>query len=104
MSIGPAMLTSAFPAHERGRAFGINAITVALGISIGPILGGIITASLSWRWIFYVNVSIGLIGLIATLLILKERIRLNSGRFDPLGALLKKYSSNKMLIFSTALW
>ncbi|GHO93492.1 MFS transporter [Reticulibacter mediterranei] len=88
MSIGPAMLTSAFPAHERGRALGINTITVALGVSIGPVLGGIITASLSWRWIFYVNVPIGLIGLIATLLILKERIRLNSGRFDPLGALL----------------
>jgi EmrB/QacA subfamily drug resistance transporter len=88
MSIGPAMLTSAFPAHERGRALGINAITVALGVSIGPILGGIITASLSWRWIFYVNVPIGLIGLVATLLVLKERIRLNAGRFDPLGALL----------------
>ncbi len=88
MAIGPAMLTSAFPPHERGRVLGINAITVALGVSIGPVLGGIITASLSWRWIFYVNVPIGFIGLIATLHILKERIRLNPGRFDPLGALL----------------
>ena len=88
MAISPAMLTNAFPAQERGRALGFNAITVSLGISVGPILGGMITASLSWRWIFYVNVPIGIIGLIATLLVLKERIRRSPGRFDPLGAVL----------------
>ncbi len=88
MAISPAMLTSAFPPHERGRALGINAINVNLGVTLGPILGGIITASLSWRWIFFVNVPLGIIGLIATLLILKERIHLNPGRFDPLGAIL----------------
>ncbi len=88
MAVGPAMLTSAFPAQERGRALGINATNVALGTSLGPILGGVLTASLSWRWIFYVNVPIGLIGLMATLLILKERIHLKAARFDPLGALL----------------
>ena len=88
MSISPAMLTNAFPANERGRALGFNTITVALGISTGPILGGIITASISWRWIFYVNVPSGIIGLIATLLILKERLHRNPGRFDPLGAVL----------------
>ena len=87
-AISPAMLTSAFPPHERGRALGINAINVNLGVTLGPILGGIITASLSWRWIFFVNVPLGIIGLIATLLILKERIHLSPGRFDPLGAIL----------------
>ncbi len=88
MSISPAMLTTAFPAHERGRALGINAINVALGVSVGPVLGGVITAYLSWRWIFYVNVPIGIIGLIATLIVLKERMHRNPGRFDPLGSIL----------------
>ncbi len=88
MAISPAMLTGAFPPHERGRALGINAINVNLGVTLGPILGGIITAALSWRWIFFVNVPLGIIGLIATLLILKERIHLNTSRFDPLGAIL----------------
>src|SRR6266516_7145944 len=41
MAISPAILTSAFPAHERGRALGLNAVVVALGVSTGPTLGGI---------------------------------------------------------------
>jgi len=88
MAISPAMLTSAFPANERGRALGINAVFVALGVSVGPTLGGIITENLSWRWIFYVNVPLGIIGVIATLRVLKEARHRGRGRFDPLGALL----------------
>lgn len=88
MAVSPALLTSAFPSYQRGRALGLNAITVALGVSVGPTLGGFITASFSWRWIFYVNVPIGIIGLILTWRILTEHLRRNPGRFDPLGALL----------------
>jgi EmrB/QacA subfamily drug resistance transporter len=88
MSVSPAMLTSAFPPEERGRALGMNAVFVALGTSVGPTLGGLITQSFSWRWIFYVNVPLGIIGVIATLLIFKERPRRTSGRFDPAGAIL----------------
>src|SRR5256885_3086907 len=88
MAISPAMLTTAFPARERGRALGINAVFVALGVSTGPTLGGIITTHLSWRWIFYVNVPIGIIGIVASLLILKEPSHRGKVQFDPLGALL----------------
>src|SRR5437660_5158757 len=88
MAISPAMLTSAFPAHERGRALGLNAVVVALGVSTGPTLGGIITSTLSWRWIFFVNLPIGIIGLILTMRILKEKMRWNRGKFDPAGAIL----------------
>jgi drug resistance transporter, EmrB/QacA subfamily len=89
MAVSPAMLTNAFPAHERGRALGLNAVIVSLGVSVGPILGGLITGYFSWRWIFYVNVPIGIIGLLATFIVLRhEHIEHNQGRFDPLGALL----------------
>ena len=88
MAVSPAMLTNAFPANERGRALGMNAVIVALGVSVGPTLGGLITESFTWRWIFYVNVPIGIIGIIVTLLVLKEPLRRNPGRFDPIGALL----------------
>src|SRR5437660_2895173 len=88
MGISPALLTSAFPANERGRALGLNAIVVALGVSVGPTLGGLITAYFSWRWIFYVNVPIGIIGLLATLRVLTGSTRRSQGRFDPWGALL----------------
>ncbi len=87
MSISPAMLTSAFPGSERGRALGLNAVVVALGVSTGPTLGGIITTHLTWRWIFYVNVPIGIIGITATLLVLKEKLHRGQGKFDPLGAI-----------------
>ncbi len=88
MSVSPAMLTSAFPAEERGRALGINAVFVALGTSVGPTLGGLITANFSWRWIFYVNVPLGILGVTASLLVLKERHARVTGRFDPIGAFL----------------
>jgi EmrB/QacA subfamily drug resistance transporter len=91
MTVSPAILTSAFPASERGRALGMNAVFVALGTSVGPTLGGIITANFTWRWIFYVNVPLGIIGIIATLRILKEQPRQSGrerGRFDPMGAIL----------------
>ncbi len=83
----PAMLTGAFPASERGRALGLNAVIVSLGVSVGPTLGGFLTA-ISWRLIFYVNVPIGIIGILATIFVLKERLNRSPGRFDPLGALL----------------
>src|SRR6266516_3967621 len=88
MAISPAMLTGAFPASERGKALGLNAVVVALGVSTGPTLGGIITTHLSWRWIFFVNIPIGIIGVILTLRVLKEKMRWGRGKFDPLGALL----------------
>jgi len=84
----PAMITSAFPARERGRALGLNAVIVALGVSVGPPLGGIITAYFTWRWIFYVNVPIGIVGVLLTLRVLTEKFHRNAGKFDPWGAVL----------------
>ena len=88
MAISPAMLTSAFPPQERGRALGFNAVVVALGVSAGPTLGGIITESLSWRWIFFVNIPIGIIAFIATQRWLTEKRSYSHSRFDPIGAVL----------------
>ncbi|HVU70419.1 MAG TPA: MFS transporter [Ktedonobacteraceae bacterium] len=88
MSVSPAILTAAFPAEERGRALGMNAVFVALGTSVGPTLGGLITANFSWRWIFYVNVPLGVVGVVASLLVLRSSQARARGRFDPAGALL----------------
>jgi EmrB/QacA subfamily drug resistance transporter len=88
MAISPAMLTSAFPASERGRALGLNAVIVALGVSTGPTLGGLLTTHFTWRSVFYVNVPIGIIGFIATLILLHEPRPIGRLRLDPLGAAL----------------
>ena len=90
MAIGPAMITRAFPVTERGRALGLLGVVVAAGTSAGPTVGGIITQVFSWRWIFYINVPIGIIAVIVTLRLLRERMRPNWGgqRFDLAGAVL----------------
>jgi EmrB/QacA subfamily drug resistance transporter len=85
-SVNVAMITSVFPAQERGRALGVNGIVVALGISVGPTIGGIITQYLTWRWIFFINVPIGILLFIASRHLLTERMRRGQGRFDPVGA------------------
>jgi EmrB/QacA subfamily drug resistance transporter len=62
MAMGPAAITAVFPPHERGRALGANASVVALGLTLGPPLGGFVVQHLSWRWLFYVNLPIGIAG------------------------------------------
>jgi MFS family permease len=62
MAIGPAVVTAAFPPNMRGRALGAVGTVVAIGLTAGPPLGGLIVAALSWRWVFYVNLPVGLAG------------------------------------------
>jgi len=63
MAIGPAIVTAAFPASMRGRALGTVGTVVAFGLTLGPPLGGLILSHLSWRWVFYVNLPVGLAGI-----------------------------------------
>jgi EmrB/QacA subfamily drug resistance transporter len=82
-----ALITEAFPGDQRGRALGINAITFAAGGVIGPVLGGLILTFASWRWIFFINVPIGILGSLWGYRALKEISSRKQGeRFDPLGA------------------
>jgi EmrB/QacA subfamily drug resistance transporter len=83
-----AMIADSFPSSERGRAIGANAVVVALATSAGPTIGGLITEHWGWRWIFYVNVPICLMGLLTSFRVLPRAISRAGGRFDPAGALL----------------
>lgn len=62
LALGLALVTEAFPPQERGRALGIAGSIVSIGIVTGPTLGGVIIENLSWHWIFFVNVPIGIVG------------------------------------------
>jgi EmrB/QacA subfamily drug resistance transporter len=55
-----ALLSQEFHGRERGTAFGIWGATVGAAVAIGPLAGGILTTGLNWRWIFFINVPIGL--------------------------------------------
>src|ERR671937_1535302 len=67
-----SIITATFAARERGTAIGIWAGVSAMALAIGPLLGGIITEHISWNWIFYVNVPIGLLGVVAALVVVPE--------------------------------
>lgn len=62
MSVSYAIITASFPPHERGKAMGINAISISAGLAIGPSMGGCITSLLHWRFVFLINIPIGIIG------------------------------------------
>ncbi len=66
---GMALLTSVFPAQERGKVLGISVAATYTGLSLGPFLGGFLTLQFGWRSIFLVNVPLGLT--VAALVFLK---------------------------------
>ncbi|MDA8085602.1 MAG: MFS transporter [Nitrospiraceae bacterium] len=67
-----AIITQAFPGNERGKAIGIQGAVQAVAMSIGPFVGGILIHIVNWRAIFYVNLPIGIVGVLMALLILPK--------------------------------
>ena len=58
-AVSLALLADAFRGRDRGTAFGVWGAVTGLAVAIGPLLGGLLTSGLSWRWIFFVNAPIG---------------------------------------------
>jgi len=67
-----AILLDTFPAAKRGMAMAVYTIAVLVAPVLGPTLGGWITDSYSWRWIFYINVPVGILSLVLTQLVLRD--------------------------------
>ncbi|MHB8574522.1 MAG: DHA2 family efflux MFS transporter permease subunit [Dehalococcoidia bacterium] len=86
--VGTAMLYRAFPPAERARASSILAIPAALGPTMGPVLGGYLVEYQTWRWIFWVNLPVGLAALVISALYLRENREVSSGRLDVPGFIL----------------
>jgi len=63
-AIGPAMIAIYLPKEIRGKALGILATVISVGIAAGPIIGGLLTQYVSWHWIFFINVPIGICAVI----------------------------------------
>ena len=87
MALGMAIVTEAFPGHERGRALGITGTVVSVGIAVGPTLGGFIIQNASWHWIFFVNFPIGVIGTWMVIRYVPDFKPAGGQRFDYWGAL-----------------
>jgi EmrB/QacA subfamily drug resistance transporter len=67
-----SIIAATFPPRQRGTAIGIWAGTSAMALAIGPLVGGLLTEHISWSWIFFVNVPIGVIAIAASLLLIPE--------------------------------
>jgi len=67
-----SIITVTFPARERGTAIGIWAGVSALALAIGPLVGGLLTEHAGWNWIFFVNVPVGILGIVASFLLIEE--------------------------------
>ena len=93
-----AILTSAYPEEERGKALGINVAAVYLGLSLGPFLGGLLTQHLGWRSIFLANLPLGL--MIITLLFWKlkgEWAEAKGEKFDLSGSVIYGFAIVAMM-------
>lgn len=87
MATSTAIITAAFPPQERGKALGINAMSVYIGLTLGPPLGAFLTGTLGWQSIFWVNIPIGIAVIALAAWKLTEPVReIRAKRFDIAGA------------------
>src|SRR5271156_1211814 len=86
--VGMAMLFRTFPPEERVRASSILTVPTAVAPALGPVVGGLLVTDLSWRWVFFVNLPIGLAAFTFGLIFLDEHRQPHPGRFDLPGFLL----------------
>jgi EmrB/QacA subfamily drug resistance transporter len=80
-----ALIASAFSGKERGTAFGIYGAVLGGAVAVGPLVGGAITTGIGWRWIFFINVPIGVVAIIITLTQIQESRDPNQRRIDWVG-------------------
>jgi EmrB/QacA subfamily drug resistance transporter len=81
-AVSLAIISQEFFGRERGTAFGIWGATVGAAVAIGPLVGGALTTYVGWRWIFFVNIPIGIACVAAGMRVLNETRDEQAGRFD----------------------
>jgi EmrB/QacA subfamily drug resistance transporter len=84
-AVSLAIISQEFHGRERGTAFGIWGATVGMAVAIGPLVGGALTTYVGWRWIFFVNIPIGVACVAAGLRALHETRDEEHGGFDLAG-------------------
>jgi len=95
---GTAMITSAFPPEQRGRALGINVSAVYLGLTLAPLLGGFLTDLFGWRSIFWLNIPFGLFVIPATMYAIKTEWRDAIGeKLDYRGSIIYMFSVSLLM-------
>ena len=100
MAVGIAIITAAFPPRERGKALGIYAVSIAAALGLGPTLGGLIAEYLSWRYVFFVNVPIGLLAIFWCYRVVPQGVTKPGQRLDWYGAFTAFVFLASLLLFA----
>ena len=87
--------------RDRGRYMGLFGAMFAVATIIGPLIGGLCVTYLSWRWVFYINLPLGILALFVTGAVLPGHLRRVSHRIDYLGSLLLAGSATSLIIFAS---
>ena len=99
-----ALVSTCTPAGKRRKALAVQAAAQALGLAIGPVAGGLLVASAGWRWIFLINVPVGLVAVLAGIYLLpRTRHRAARQGADPLGVTLLATTAAGLLVAVSAL-
>lgn len=94
-----ALVVTSVPKARMRAALGVQAAAQALGLALGPTLGGLLVASAGWRWVFWLNVPVGIVAVIAGHYLLpRTRQRAPSARFDWLGLVLLAATTTALLL------
>src|SRR4030066_2543492 len=99
MANGPAILTSAFPEKERGKALGITGSVVSAGFLCGPILVGFLVEHLGWRSVFFINLPVGALGIYLSSKVLERVESTEKVQVDFKGALLLFFFITSLILF-----
>lgn len=100
MAVSYAIITSSFPPSERGRALGIYAISIAVGLGLGPTVGGAVAEYLNWRYVFFINIPIGICAVIWCHRVIPRSITKPGQRLDVIGTVLAFVFLMSFLLFA----
>src|SRR5215469_1855637 len=99
-----ALVTTSVPARQRRAALGVQAAAQAVGLAAGPVTGGLLIATAGWRWIFLINVPVGLVAVVAGWFLLPRSRHLASRRGgDPAGTVLLAVSAAATMLAISSL-
>src|SRR5580692_10905354 len=99
-----ALVVTSMPARKRRAALGVQAAAQAVGLASGPVLGGLIVATVGWRWVFFLNVPVGVVAVAAGVFLLpRTRRRAESRGTDPAGMILLAVSTTAGMLAISSL-
>jgi EmrB/QacA subfamily drug resistance transporter len=99
--LGPALLYRTFPPNEQGMALGFFGISLVVAPALGPVLGGLLVDAELWRWIFFINLPIGVVGVFLASRLLKDERPDRKPALDPLGLITATIGFGSVLYAAT---